>query len=562
MYDISAEYIQAIESGKLQIISGRIRPKYGQDIYLDDKNLVGDISYSRQCTSNESEFGIGQLYTGTAQITIKSTNIDRESLRGGALYLKWRVDVDNLDWIPLGKWIITNPTRVSENMISITAQDCIGDLDVPINDNFVGAITLEKRIEKVKELTGVKFAQTVEEIKELIGDTGIIFGTSFCSTCRAEVSAIAGYMGGIAFADRQNMIKFRRFGTAPVLTIPVDLRHKISISEYSFGIRGVAYRDKYGYTGVHEIEGENVNTACVPVLSENPYIWDTSDADKAERQYRDFLQYAAENLSIPDWSPGDIEYYGNPALELGDFVEVSGGINGEKSTLFLITAEHWQFRGSHTLISAGASETTFTGGGNSSISANQQILATINTTKNIYAVDLESTGETSGTVVSGQFSVREETTVFSDITLNLRGLSDCEIEVNLFFDDVEQPSFFIGKITENEPLTVHFCSHRTVVNGIHKVEVKLSENCEILGNSSFLWGQNIAEIMPEPTFAKDYEYINYGNSVTITKYIGNAVNIVVPSKIEGISVKKIGSGAFSGTEVEAVKIPQGIEEIE
>ncbi|MDE7098777.1 MAG: hypothetical protein K2O60_06490 [Ruminococcus sp.] len=493
MYDISAEYIQAIESKKLQHIKGRIRTKYGKDIELNDKNLVGEVSYSRQCTSDESAFGIGQLYTGTAQITIKSGNIDRENLRGGSLYLEWCVHEHS--WIPLGKWKITNPTRTSENLISITAQDCIGDLDVPINDNYVGAITLEARLEKVKQLTGVEFAQTAEEIKELIGDTGVIFGTTFCSTCRAEVAAIAGYMGGIAFADRYGRIKFRKFGTAPVLTIPADLRHKISVSEYNFGVRGVGYRDKYGYTAVHEIEGGNVNTACVPVLSENPYIFDTSDADRAEIQYRDFLQYSAQNLQILDWTPGEIEYYGNPALELGDFVEISGGINGEKSTNFLITAEHWQFRGPHTLISAGASENTVTDGGNSGISANQQMFTTINTTKNICAVDLESTGETSGIVASGQFSVREETTVFADITLNLRGMSDSEIEVNLFFDDIEQPSFFIGKIKKNEPLTVHLSSHKTVAGGIHKAEVKLSENCEILGNSSYLWGQNIASAL-------------------------------------------------------------------
>lgn len=495
MYDLSAEYIQAIESGKIQKIEGRIRPKYGQDIILDDKNLVGEVSYSRQCTANESEFGIGQLYTGTAQITIKSGTIDRENLRGGALYLKWRVDVNGFDWIPLGKWKITNPTRTSEDMISITAQDCIGDLDVPVNDNSVGVITLETRLKKVQQLTGVEFAQTAEEIRELIGDTGAIFGTTFCSTCRAEVAAIAGYMGGIAFADRSGKIKFRRFGTASVLTIPADLRHKISVSEYSFGIRGVAYRDEYGYTGVHEIEGGNVNTACVPVLSENPYIFDTSDTDRADRQYREFLQYAAANLEIPDWTPGEIEYYGNPALELGDYVKISGGINGKESTNFLITAEHWQFRGPHTLISAGASENAVTDGANSGTSANQQMFATINTTKNIHAVDLEITGETSGIVVSGQFSVREETTVFADITLNLRGMSDCEIEVDLFFDDVQQPSFFIGKIREDEPLTVHFCSHETITGGIHRAEVKLSESCEILGNSSFLWGQNIASAL-------------------------------------------------------------------
>lgn len=562
MYDLSKEFIDAVERGEIQHIHGMIQPVYGATIDLNDENLVGEVSYSRQCTANESEFGIGQLYTGTAQISVKSENIDREYLRGGTLILEWCVD--KFDWIPLGAWTITEPKRSSENIISITAQDCIGDLDLPINDNFVGAITLEARIEKVKEITGVQFAQTAEEIKELIGNKGNSFGSHFCPTCRAEVAAIAGYMGGIAFADRENRIKFRRIGTAPVLKIPADLRHRINLSEYTFGIRGIAYRDKYGRTSVREIEGGNVNTACIPVLSENPYIWETSsiEQEKIDRQYRSFLEYSAVNLKIPDWTPGEIEYYGNPALEPGDFVEISGGINGEKSTLFLITAEHWIFRGVHTLISAGAAESTVSGGGNDGVSANQQMTATINTTKNISVVDLENTGETSGIIAENNFSVREQTEVFADITVNLRGESSSEIKINLFFDDIEQPSFFIGKTIENEPLTVHFSTHKIIESGIHKAEIKLSENCGILGISAYLWGQNIAEVQPEPTYAKDYEYEISENSVTITKYIGSAANIAIPQKIEGKAVKKIGGGAFVGTEVEAVKIPEGVEEIE
>lgn len=61
------------------------------------------------------------------------------------------------------------------------------------------------------------------------------------------------------------------------------------------------------------------------------------------------------------------------------------------------------------------------------------------------------------------------------------------------------------------------------------------------------------------TCASDYQT---ENSDTIKNYMGSAVNIAIPAQIEGIEVRKIGSGAFSGTEVEAVKIPKGAEEIE
>lgn len=52
------------------------------------------------------------------------------------------------------------------------------------------------------------------------------------------------------------------------------------------------------------------------------------------------------------------------------------------------------------------------------------------------------------------------------------------------------------------------------------------------------------------------------NPDTIKKYTGSAENIAIPQKIKDLPVKVIASGAFSGTEVEAVKIPDGVEIIE
>lgn len=551
MYDVSSEFIRAVERGEIQHIQGKIVTSYGRQVLLGEQNLVGEVSYSRQCTSNESEFGIGQLYAGTAKITVESADLSRDELRGGTLMLSWCVD--QFDWIPVGEWTITSPERISENLISITATDCIGLLDVPINDNFVGAIKLEARINKVRDLTGVDFAQTSDEIRELMGGGNMLFGSSFCSTCRAEISAIAGFMGGFAYADRQNRIRFRKIGTSPVLTIPAELRHSIKLSEYMFGIRGVAYRDKYGHTSVREIEGGKISTACVPVLSENPYIWDiySENSEDIDRQYRSFLRTAAANLSIPDWTPGEVEYYGNPALEPGDFVEISGGINGSESTLFLITAEHWQFRGPHTLISAGAAENVSSG--TYSATGSQQISATINTTKSISVVDFENH--------CARFSVREQTAVFADISLNLQGLSDSVIQINLLFDGEMQSTLFYSKVYKNEPMTAHFSAYKIIESGIHTAEIKIIGDCEILRDSSFLWGQNLAVIQPEPTFANDYEYRISDNSVTITRYVGSTANIAIPAKIEGLPVRKIGGGAFTGTAVEAVKIPEGVTEI-
>ena len=60
--------------------------------------------------------------------------------------------------------------------------------------------------------------------------------------------------------------------------------------------------------------------------------------------------------------------------------------------------------------------------------------------------------------------------------------------------------------------------------------------------------------------ADGYEYsVNSNNTVTITKYKGTELDIVIPSQIEGMPVTVIGNYAFAGlTKIKSVVIPEGI----
>ena len=76
------------------------------------------------------------------------------------------------------------------------------------------------------------------------------------------------------------------------------------------------------------------------------------------------------------------------------------------------------------------------------------------------------------------------------------------------------------------------------------------------------------KISNEKITDRDYNTINENKftfdkkSGTITKYIGEDKNIVIPNKIKGEAVKKIGKKAFFKTKVEKVTISEGIETIE
>lgn len=78
---------------------------------------------------------------------------------------------------------------------------------------------------------------------------------------------------------------------------------------------------------------------------------------------------------------------------------------------------------------------------------------------------------------------------------------------------------------------------------------------------------SILTIIPVPALAEtesgDYRYeLLEGNSIEITGYIGSDASIVIPSTIDGYTVKKIGNNAFNNcTSITSVKIPGIVEYI-
>ena len=77
----------------------------------------------------------------------------------------------------------------------------------------------------------------------------------------------------------------------------------------------------------------------------------------------------------------------------------------------------------------------------------------------------------------------------------------------------------------------------------------------------------VLSILPTAAFAanpaSDFEYTNYGSSVTIRKYIGNKFEVVIPDTIEGKPVETIGRDAFrDNPRIHSVKMPENLMEIE
>lgn len=65
------------------------------------------------------------------------------------------------------------------------------------------------------------------------------------------------------------------------------------------------------------------------------------------------------------------------------------------------------------------------------------------------------------------------------------------------------------------------------------------------------------------TSAESFEYTLSGDGqyITVNKFIGNDTDVVIPDKIEGVTVSAIEASAFAQTEIESVVVPESINAI-
>ena len=543
MYEVSPEFREKLLAGAVQSIRGTLTLVDGSaPITLDDSNLIGSPEVEMQCTENAENFGFGQLYTGSVVLTLDLPDLMRDQLRGGEITLETGVDGE---YVPLGVWTITDPQRDSAGRLKVTGLDCVSRLDVPIKTSGACGAFIGLRLEIVSELTGVEFAQTQADLYRIFGQKANRYGLNFAPNCRQEVANIARVLGGFACANRFGRIEFRRYGSSPVGEIPENLRFSADLSEYDSAITALTYTDDYGRdTTVNFSKSAQVNTELNLHFSGNNFFF-------GEGNFTPLLEQIAGELSqIPVWTPGEVRYYGDPTLDLGDLVTLTGGKTG---TAFLITAIRWKFRAPQTLISAGAGDVS--SGSNSSYTSGVSSAAvTMNITKSNCLIDLDifenppDTGiQEAGEIILG---VRNSTTVLILVSAIAEGG-----EVHVLLDGVMQTIFdctsFSGSRTVSLTVPVNLTA------GQHRISVEIMD-CTLHRLSASVWGQDITTDIGQPTFADQYVF----SEGIVQKYKGSATSPVIPDTIDGEQVRIIDGGAFENSGVEFTKIPEGTEEIQ
>jgi hypothetical protein len=507
--NVSPEFRQALMEGAIQQIYAHIHPTVGESFTVGNESIKKPV-ISLQCTTATDSFTIGELYTGTVEFTLFDENVDTSNLQGGTVALEFRLQ-GYTERIPLGVWTITDPQRSQNGSIVVRGVDNTYKLDTAIPAQAPAFYTFQACMDIVEEYSGLEFAQDITELstlaeRDISGNKA--YSSKLYATCRAEVRAMAEYIGGIAYIDRNGDIAFRKYGdNATVLEIPANKRFKANLKEYTCEVASISDTNKNGYTVTSAVRTGQTGTTKIGLkIANNYFVEHFEDAD-TKSELDDIL----DNIDFGAWVAGEIDYYGDPCIDLGDKLTLTGGINGSGSTAFVVTAISWQFRGAQTLISAGAVENTVTSSGGSSGGGGTST-NTIVIEDTLKAVEITPyAGELSNmeTVIGdADFKCDADTLLHINCTACIEGTNSADTEIRHYLDGDELDFYTVDTISAGEHRTVSANFAVSAEKGEHTLEVKATGDGTLHRFSGTIWGANIADRPPEPPS----EYHIYGAS--------------------------------------------------
>jgi len=568
MYNVSQAYRTAMGSGAVQHIRGTLTLASGDEVDITDL-IEGTPKTDSKCVESDDNYMFGEMYIGSVDVIIRM-DAEVSDFKGAQLTLDFGVDIagsEEPEWVPLGVWDITSAERTAVTSTvgkwNVKGMDKLNRLRTLAENDTIGFIRLETALAYIAEKSGVTFAQTAAQIATLAGraNPNNIYTVQLASTCWEQVRMIAQIVGGFAFANRDGEIEFRKPAKTSSLNITASRRFGLKLSEQPFYIAGVSYTDDYGRNYTKYLSGGD-GTAVLGFAG-NAYI--TTESDDYERIYATWIDTIASYYNY-GWYSGTCDYYGDPALDLGDLITVQGGIAGETDRVMLVTGLSWGFRSRQTITSAGVPDTgavdyTASYSSGSGTGSGDQIIMT-KPVKTVWldCYDDELTG-TQQTVARGGISCRSAVDCYADIGLVLKATQDCTAEATVYLDGIAQIFRPIQTLHEGEYTTLHWDVDLSPAAGTHTVEVKVTACAEIADIRAIVRGQDIMEASPDLTLESEYTYTIAGGQATVTGYTGSSLYPQIPSRLGGAATYIIGSSAFTESDIQAVIIPDGVTEI-
>lgn len=345
MYNVSEKYLAASTNTVREVsLRGQITYKDGTTVSIVEDDLVsGSFSISDKAVSSD-KFNIGEVYVGSCAFTLNKKSRDWGNLAKAEVEFIFSilVDRDTDEWedVPLGKFDIpfSGITKMV-NTIGIIANSKMARFDKKLSKSAAtyggGSYELLQYCCTKCKMT---LANTEDEIKSLVNGKLVLSTTPDMglNSYRDLIMWIAALNGCFATIDRDGKLVLREFNT-PVTNYRLnkDTIEKSTYYEGRMNIENVTM-SVGDYTYENNPEADLDNTLN---LQTNPLLTNISDT-LAENCVLNLGSYISEL----DYFPFNIDYNGDPCLDLGDMIKFTGD-----DSVHCVTGYTWKYRSSSNL---------------------------------------------------------------------------------------------------------------------------------------------------------------------------------------------------------------------
>ena len=326
MYQVSDDYkTKMLDQVQTHRLTGTIN-----GISFTGDDVIG-VSYKNQCS--DKKVNIGSVYIGVLKLTFLRDFLNRGSYDkkvitiSDGMYLGLDENDDPV-WedIPVGTFYIADAVWTSEDMIQVTAYDCLSLMDKTLAID-VSTGTVYSFCKYIETQTGATFGMTSEECAALPNGTEVlgIYEENDLQTYRDLLSALAQMVGGFAYADKSGTWKLKTFGDTSEIAIPKNRRMSgAKYSDFTTLYDAISYVE--ASTGLVRIVGDA--NGMIMKLGNNPFL-QYGSADAIDRRCQAIVN-AILNIQYTPYSAGLLPAF--VALDLADVISFTSDYAGETTT--------------------------------------------------------------------------------------------------------------------------------------------------------------------------------------------------------------------------------------
>ena len=320
MYPVSNAFLQAVqENTRKYYWTGRITTKAGTVIDFDADDIVKGSGYiSSQCCGN-TEIELGTVYSAELGITLFS-DVDRYTLEDAKveIFYHLRLSDESYETVPMGIFEVSEANR-TVRCLEIKAYDYM----LRFEKNFNGFETVGTAFDFVNlccTACHVEMAQNQAWYEALDNGTEnlSIYTENDIETYRDVLYYVGQVLGGFFVINRFGLLELRKYGINPVMT--VLQRHRFSSSFSDFITRYTAVSSTNLRTEIAEYYALDPDNGLTMNLGVNPLLQFGLDETR-----RELITNILNDIAVVNYVPFDSDTIGNPALDLGDVLQFTGG---------------------------------------------------------------------------------------------------------------------------------------------------------------------------------------------------------------------------------------------